>query len=130
MRTRPYVRSMDSWWTRDPFFIAYMAREATALVVAAYALVLLVGLVRLSQGEAAWTGWLTALQSPWSVAVHIFILACFAYHTWSWFRIMPKTMPAIFVGGKALPAAAITAAGLAAAALCTVVVLWLAGAKS
>ena len=59
---RPYVRSMDGWWRRDPFFVRYMIREATAVFVAAYALVLLFGLVRLSQGEVAYEAWLEALQ--------------------------------------------------------------------
>src|SRR4051812_31576391 len=111
MSTRPYTRSMKSWWTRDAFFKAYMAREATALFVAAYALILLVGLVRLSQGEAAWARWLKALQSPFSIALHLVLLATFLYHTWSWFRIMPKTMPPIFIGEKRVPADIITAAG-------------------
>jgi len=93
MSAGPYVRSMSRWWMRDPFFIRYMAREATALFVAAYAIVLLVALVRLSQGEAAWNGFQQALKSPVSLMFHAAVLATFVYHTWSWFRIMPKTMP-------------------------------------
>ncbi len=31
---RPYVRPMTGWWRRDPFFVRYMIREATALMVA------------------------------------------------------------------------------------------------
>jgi succinate dehydrogenase subunit C len=50
---RPYVRSMRGWWKRDPFFVRYMVRESTALAVAAYSVVLAVGVVRLAQGEAA-----------------------------------------------------------------------------
>ena len=117
MSSRPYVRSMRKWWMRDPFFIVYMAREITAIFVAAYAIVLLVGLVRLSQGEAAWNGWLEALRSPVSLVFHAVVLSTFVYHTWSWFRIMPKTMPLIFVGEKKLPPAVITGTGLAVAAL-------------
>jgi fumarate reductase subunit D len=40
------------------------------------------------------------------------VLATFVYHTWSWFNIMPKTMPALFAGGKRVPPAVITGAGL------------------
>ena len=120
-----YVRSMRKWWMRDPFFKAYMAREITALFVAAYALVLLVGLVRLSQGEAAWNGWLTAMRSPGAVAFHAVTFVAFLYHTWSWFRIMPKTMPLLFMGEKRVPAAAITGAGLVAAiAACAAVFIF------
>ncbi len=123
MSSRPYVRPMRGWWMRDSFFVVYMAREATAVFVAAYALVLLVGLVRLSQGEAAWNGWLEALRSPFSLLFHLAVLATFVYHTWSWFRIMPKTMPLIFVGGRRLAPALITGIGLLAAIVACAAVL-------
>lgn len=122
---RPYVRPMAGWWRRNPFFVEYMVHEGTALFVAAYAIVLLVGLLRLAEGEAAWNGWLDALKSPLSVAFHLILLAAIAYHCWTWFRIMPKTMPPIVVGGKRLPPAAITGSGLAVAAVASLVLLGL-----
>jgi fumarate reductase subunit C len=112
---RTYVRPMDGWWRRDPYFLHYMAREATAVFVVIYAIILLGGLIRLSQGEAAFGEWVEGLASPWSVAFHIVLLVVFAYHTWSWFRIMPKTMPPVVVGGRRLAASTITALGLGAA---------------
>ena len=112
---RPYMRSMDGWWKRDPFFVRYMIREATALIVAAYALVLLAGVLCLAQGEAAWNGWLAQMRTPVSIVLHVLMLVVMSYHTYSWFEIMPKTMPAIFVGGKRVSATTITMSGLAAA---------------
>lgn len=123
---RPYVRPMAGWWRRNPFFVEYMVHEATALFVAAYALVLLVGLLRLAQGEAAWNEWLAVLRSPWSVAFHIVLLAAISYHCWTWFRIMPKTMAPLVVGGKRVAHGVITACGVAAAVLCSLVALVLA----
>lgn len=120
---RPYVRSMDGWWKRDPYFVRYMAREVTAIFVAAYAVVLLVGLVRLSQGEAAYDAWLQALQTPLSLVFHLVVLAVFCYHTWSWFNIMPKTMPIMFVGGKRVQPGTITGTGVAAAIVICLAVL-------
>ena len=122
---RPYMRSMDGWWRRDPYFIGYMAREATAVLVAAYAVVLLVGLVRLGQGQAAWEGWLQALKSPLSLVFHLIVLATFVYHTWSWFNIMPKTMPIMFVGGKRVQPGTITGTGLAASVIACLAVLFI-----
>jgi fumarate reductase subunit C len=110
---RPYYRSMDGWWRRDPYLMRYMIREATALFVVAYAVVLLVGVVRLAQSEAAFSAWLAALRGPWSIAFHVFLLAVFVYHTWSWFLIMPKTMPLILKSGKKIQPALITGTGLA-----------------
>jgi len=123
---RPYVRPMQGWWKRDPYFISYMWRETTALAVALYAVVLAVGVVRLAQGEAAWNGWLAALKSPLSVLLHLVLLAAMVVHAKSWFEIMPKTMPALQMGGKRVAASTITRAGWAATAVATVVVLVLA----
>jgi fumarate reductase subunit C len=117
---------MKGWWRRDPFFVRYMIREATALVVAAYAIVLLVGVLALSRGEAAWNAWLAALRTPVSVVLHVLMLIAMIYHTWSWFEIMPKTMPAMFVGGKRVSAAAIIHSGLAAAVIASLALFALA----
>jgi succinate dehydrogenase subunit C len=117
---RTYVRPMAGWWKRNPFFLVYMAREVTALFVAAYALVLLAGLARLSQGPAAFEQWLDGLRSPWSIGFHLLLLAIFVYHTYSWFTIMPKTMPPVVVGGQRLSNGAITGIGLAASAVISV----------
>jgi fumarate reductase subunit C len=122
---RPYMRSMDGWWRRDPFFIRYMVREATAVLVVAYAAVLLLGVIRLAQGESAYERWLAALHSPWSLSFHLVLFAGLVYHTWSWFEIMPKTMPSISIGGKKLQPTVITATGLVAAAFVSLVLLLL-----
>lgn len=123
---RPYVRPMQGWWRRDPFFMRYMVREATALAVLAYAVVLAVGVVRLAQGEAAWNGWLEALRSPVSLLLHLVLLVSMVVHARSWFEIMPKTMPILFVGDRRLAGTTITRAGWAASAVATIVVLVLA----
>ena len=120
---RPYVRSMDGWWKRDAYFIRYMAREVTAVFVAAYAVVLLVGVLRLAQGQAAYQGWLEALKSPLSLVFHLIVLAVFCYHTWSWFYIMPKALPIMFVGGKRVQPGTITGTGIAAAVIACLAVL-------
>jgi len=118
---------MKGWWRRDAYYMRYMAREVTALFVAAYAVVLLVGLVRLGQGEAAYNGWLQALKTPLSLVFNLIVLAVFCYHTWSWFNIMPKTMPMMFVGGKRVQPGTITGTGLAAAVVACLAVLVIVG---
>lgn len=122
---RPYVQSMDGWWMRVAYYTRYMAREVTAVFVAAYAVVLLVGLVRLSQGEAAFNGWLQALKSPLSLVFHLIMLATFVYHSWSWFNTMPLTMPVMFIGGKRVQPGTITGTGLAATVVACLAVLFI-----
>ncbi len=115
-KRKPYVRSMDGWWKKNPYFVEYMIHESTALFVAAYAFILLVGLVRLSQGEPAWNAWLEAMKSPLSVIVHLVLLAGALYHTYSWFKILPITMPPVIVGGKRMSPCALTGSALVVAA--------------
>jgi len=123
---RPYKRPMQGWWRRNPYFVEYVIHEATACFVAAYALVLLAGVLCLAQGEAAWNAWLAVLRSPISIFAHCLMLVAMCYHTYTWFKIMPKTLPPIVVGGKRLSAAAITGGGVLAAFGASVLVLGLA----
>jgi fumarate reductase subunit C len=120
---RGYVRPMRAWWKRDPYFVAYMARELTAFAVLAYSIVLAVGLVRLAQGEAAFDRWLAVVRSPVGWVLNAVFLVSFIVHSKSWFEIMPKTMPMMFVGGKRVPGSAITRAGFVLAIACTIALL-------
>ena len=124
-KRRPYVGSMDGWWKKNPFYVEYMIHESTALFVAAYAFTLLVGLVRLGQGEVAWNGWLEAMKSPLSVICHVVFLLAIMYHTYTWFKIMPITLPPIIVGGKKVGPEVITGSGLLAAVVASVFMLGL-----
>ncbi len=128
MTPRPgYVRPMRGWWRRDPFFMRYMVREATAVGVAAYALVLTFGVVRLSQGEAAWNAWLAALRTPAALLLHAVLLIGMVVHAKSWFEIMPKTLPMLVIGGRRVPATTITRIGWLAAALASIALFALVG---
>jgi len=109
----PYKRPMTGWWKRDPFFMSYMIREMSALAVAGYAIVLMVGVLRLSQGEVAWNGWLAAMKSPLSILFHLAFFVGMVVHAKSWFEIMPKTMPLMHVGGQRLAGSTITRTGWA-----------------
>lgn len=123
---RPYKRPMLGWWRKNPFFVEYVIHEATACFVAAYALILLGGLVCLAMGEQSWSAWLALQRSPTALLAYVFMLLAITYHTYTWFKIMPKTLPPVVIGGLRLSAAAITGGGLAAAGIATVAMLGLA----
>jgi fumarate reductase subunit C len=114
---------MQGWWRRDPFFVKYMIREVTAVAVLVYAIILMGGVVRLSQGEAAFNGWLAALKTPGSILLHLVLLASMVVHAKSWFDIMPKTMPLLFVGGHRVEGSTITRTGYIVTIVATALVL-------
>ena len=70
VRVKPYVRPMEGWWRRNPYFTRYMIREGSCVFLAIYTVILLVGLYRLTQGEAAWDAWREALTSTPSILFH------------------------------------------------------------
>jgi len=120
---RGYVRPMQGWWRRDPFFVKYMIREVTAVAVLVYAIILMVGVVRLSQGADAFNGWLAALKTPGSILLHLVLLVSMIVHAKSWFDIMPKTMPLLFMGGHRVEGSTITRTGYVVTIIATVLVL-------
>jgi len=120
---KTYVRTMAGWWHRNPFYLWYMLREASCVFITAYALILLVGLARLAQGRAAFEAWLGMLSRPWSIGFHAVALVLVLYHTWTWFKVMPKTLPFVRLGGRRVPDVLIVASGIAASAVLSVILL-------
>jgi fumarate reductase subunit C len=119
---KTYVRPMSGWWRRNPFYLWYMLREASSVFITAYAALLLWGLARLAQGKPAFDAWIEALRSPLLIALHVVALVLVIYHAWTWFKVMPKTMPFISLGGRRVADRAIVASGVAAAIAVSVII--------
>ena len=128
-QVRTYVRPMAGWWRRNPYFVRYMIREGSSVFLAVYTVILMVGLWRLTQGQAAWEGWLAAMTRPVSLLFHWLALLTVGYHAYTWWKVAPKTAPDLRFRGKPLPERAIAAGGLAAtigaSVLIYVLVRWL-----
>lgn len=73
---KTYRRTQPVDWGRSVHRRRYMRRELTSVFLIAYALVLLFGLWRLSQGEAAFEAW----RASW--AIH-----------WHWRATRPSSLP-------------------------------------
>jgi fumarate reductase subunit C len=100
---KTYTRPVNgSWWQKNPFYVIYMAREATALFVFIYALVLLSGVVSLALGQGAYEAWRGALATTPSLVFHLILLVLMGYHTYTWFKVMPKTTPQIPVAPQTI----------------------------
>lgn len=111
---------MRGWWQRNGFFKVYMARELSSFAVMAYAVLITIGLVALSQGPDQWERFVTAVKSPLGIALHAIILLSMVVHAKSWFEIMPKTMAPLVSKGKKIPADVITRSGWAVTCALTI----------
>lgn len=104
MSRKPYIREIpNTWWLKNNFYKAYMAREISCIFITIYSVVLLVGFFRLYQGPEAYQGWLEALQSPWSIALAVVTLLSTMYHSISWFKLAPQAMPLQFGKIRVIP---------------------------
>ena len=119
---RTYVRPMQGWWRKNPFFVRYMIREGSSIFLAAYTIILLVGLLRLTQGEAAYEQWRAALTSPVSILFHWLALFTVGYHAYTWWKVAPKTAPDLRVSGRPIPDLAIAAGGWAATLVVSILI--------
>jgi fumarate reductase subunit C len=125
---KPYVREITSEWIfRHPRYVRYLVREFSCLFIGAWTILAVVGLMRLSEGPAAWESFLAALRSPLSVVFHVVALCFAVYHSLTWFNLTPKALP-VQMGGEFVPGGVIAGAHYAAWAIVTLVLLFFAGA--
>ena len=101
-RIKTYVRPMSGWWRRNPYFVRYMIREASSVFLAIYAVILLVGLARLSESQVDYENYLAALTRPSSIVFHVLALAFSLYNSFTWFNVAPKALP-IQIGEEIMP---------------------------
>jgi fumarate reductase subunit C len=122
---KEYRRPMPvAWWLRRRPYTFFMLRELTSLLIAVYALVLLLLVRSLARGPDAYQAFLEVLRSPAAIAFHVVALAAAVYHSVTWFRLAPMAV-ALRVGGRRLPAPAVVAANYAAWVLVSLAVAWL-----
>ncbi len=101
-KRKPYTRELpNDWWMKQLFYTKYMIREGSSVFITIYSLILAWGVFRLSQGEAAFNGWMEALQSPIAIILHLIALALALYHTVTWFSLAPKAVD-LWIKGKRL----------------------------
>jgi len=111
MNEGPWIHriSRRQWWFGASRYRRYMMRELTSLFLGTYAITLLVGLWRLSQGAEAFNAWLAAMHSPPGVVFSVLMLMAALYHSTTWFNVTPKAM-ALRFGAYKLPDAIIIGA--------------------
>lgn len=126
---RTWHQPMKGWYLHGrTTYLRYMVRELTCLAVAYYGLLLLYAIVQLREGPEAFDAFITALGSPLWLCIDALALVLVSFHALTWFAVMPKTMPLVFVRRHAIPDRLIVAAGLAGfagASLALLLAFWL-----
>ena len=101
MEHKPYSRPKDRFWfLRHPAYKKYVLREATSVFIGLWMLNILLGVLRLSQGEVAWNQWLGWQSSGVMTVFSVITFLMAMLHTYTWFAIAPKAMPKYIAGKK------------------------------
>ena len=82
----------NTWWLKRTPYILFMIRELTSIFVAGYCIFLLVLIFKLGEGSSSYSNFITTLQSPTSITLHIISLIFVLYHTITWFNLTPKIL--------------------------------------
>jgi fumarate reductase subunit C len=123
MSRKPYVRPIsNTWWLKKSEYRWYMLRELSSFFVGGYAVVMLVGLWRLGEGQAAYEAFLTALTSPLAIVFHVLALAFAVLHSATFFFAAPAALP-LQIGEKKVSPGIVAGAHFAAWAVVTVGIL-------
>jgi fumarate reductase subunit C len=96
------------------------------VALALYAAILLAGLVCLLRGPEAFEAYRHFLASPWSLLMHLLLLAAAVWHMWTWFQILPKTLPKLVWHGRLVRQEVMTRCATLFAFACSVLLLLLA----
>jgi fumarate reductase subunit C len=122
-----YRRPTRGWWRRSGYYLPYIAREISAYFLFGYALLLLSGLYRLTQGAGPFDAWVAGLAAPLALVFSAAALVFALVHTVTWFMVMPKTMPAMQFGDRVISERVILLSGLAICLLVSAAFLVLLG---
>ncbi|MHC4428666.1 MAG: hypothetical protein ACYS0D_08690 [Planctomycetota bacterium] len=113
-----------TWFLARPGYRRFMAREGTAIVMAAYLVSLLIWLHKLGQGPEAYARLMEIARSPSIVVLNSLIFGGLLYHSITWFNLTPKIMPLYIAEEKVSDFWAAIFMGYLPWAVVTAIVLW------
>ena len=127
-QTPVFVRKVRRfWWLDTAPFRRFVIRELTSVFVAVYSVILLLFLLALSRGRAAYEGFLRWLDLPAIVVLHVVILVAVLYHTVTSIQLASQIQE-VRLSGKVLPrsflAGGLTAGWVVASAVVAYLHIW------
>ncbi|HIC14032.1 MAG TPA: fumarate reductase subunit C [Candidatus Latescibacteria bacterium] len=111
------------WWLRQWAYLKFIARELTCVLVAYSAVMLLVLVVVVDQGQAAYLEFVDWLSRPSVVAFHVAVLLGALFHTVTWLNVAPMAI-VLKVSGRRVPARAVLLGHYFAWVVCSAVLAW------
>jgi len=119
-----YRRPMSrTWWLHNRAYFLFMVREFTSIFIAAYLVLFLVMVHRLTQGRDAYDAYLRFLATPGMLVFHSVALVFALFHTITWFSILPKVV-VVRLGEEQVPGWIVAGVNFAAWVIVSGLIAW------
>ena len=79
-----------TWWLKKRVYLLFILRELTSVFIAAYLVLVLVLLHKISVGRLAYEAYFQFLANPGMITFHVIALVAALYHTYTWFILVPN----------------------------------------
>ncbi len=121
----PYRRTMaPTWWLGNRAYFLFMVRELSSVFVAAYLVLFLLLLHRLTISRQAYEAYLQFLATPGMLVFHALALGFSLFHAITWFNITPKVL-VVHVGEERVPAKIVVGVNYGAWIAVSAVIAWI-----
>lgn len=121
----PYTYSVPAtWWLKKRVYFFFILRELTSVFIAAYLMLVLVLLHKISVGRLAYEDYVQLLANPGMITFHIIALVAALYHTFTWFSLVPNIM-IVRVNRTRVPKSIVSGAHFIGWIIVSIVIAWI-----
>ena len=115
-------KKSNIWWNRSGPYRIFLLRELSAVFIAIYMILLLVLVQQVRDGADSFQDYLSVLQTPILLVLHVVVLSFALLHTVTWFQAVPKGLP-LKIGEYRVPPVQLIAGNYVIWAIVSVIVL-------
>jgi len=112
------------WWLKKWSYTWFITRELTSIFVGLAAVILLIQIRALGQGEAAYARFQAWLRTPPALVLDGIILFFLLLHTFTWLNLAPRAM-ALNLAGRRIPNGVVLSAHYLAWIVASALVTWI-----
>ncbi len=111
------------WWLENLAYVKFITRELTSLAVGYAAVLLIVQVWAMSNGQGPYERFLAVIAAPPMVACNAVMFLLVLFHTFTWLNLAPQAL-VVRLAGRRVPNGAVLAGHYAALLVASAAVLW------
>ena len=111
------------WWLERWEYLRFVLREISSVFVAYFVVLMLMQILAVSRGPAAYDKFQNLLRNPLVIALNIVSFLFVVFHSITWFNLSARAM-VVRIGGKRVPGFLISGPNFVAWLVISAVIAW------